>query len=186
MSLFCLTCILWFDSIRIEYGIEPLFNVVSVFFIFSKIKSTLLFVIMILLCELTLLRNIILHAEREEQVLCIVVVEFLLFSTGVCNKQSLEERWCYLYWTVANSLCNLRLEFASKVRVRFTGNNCQCVHLEHATMQHALILSLTLLVHAQTHTTTHLLAFLRGIVRIFQRTNLEDVRVIPTFFQCGV
>ena len=91
MCFLCLTGILRLDGIWIKDGIETLFYVTSVFVVFSEIKRALLFIIMILLCELALFGNIVLHTERKEQVLCIIVVELLLFSTGICDKQSLEE-----------------------------------------------------------------------------------------------
>ena len=50
-------------------------------------------------------------------------------------------------------------------------------------MQHALILTLALIINAQTHSTSHLLTFFRLIIAIFQRTYLEHIRIVPPFFQ---
>ena len=46
--------------------------------------------------------------------------------------------------------------------------------------------TVTMLVYTKTQTTTNFLTLRCLAVRMFQRTNLENIRVIPTFTQCGV
>ena len=70
--------------------------------------------------------------------------------------------------------------------IALAGNNGQDVDILHLISQHFRIHAVPILVHAQTQSTAYFLPLLRGAVAVLQGADLEHIRVIPTFPQCGV
>ena len=78
------------------------------------------------------------------------------------------------------------MQISDKALVAFACDNGQLVNSVNHFTEHFHIHSVTGLVYAETETTTDLLTLLRGAIAVFERTNLEHIRVIPTFTQSGV
>ena len=83
--------------------------------------------------------------------------------------------------TVVQFLLDIALQICHKVLVAFTGNDRKQVDIMHTVATALHIHTIAVLVYAQTQTTAHFLALGGLAVRMFQRANLEYVRVIPAF-----
>jgi len=89
----------------------------------------------------------------------------------------------YLSRPVCHIFSELTLKLLTEMLIAFAGYHRQNINIEHTITQHILILALTILIYAKTHTTANFLTLLYFAAGIFQCTNLEYIRVIPTFFQ---
>ena len=139
----------------------------------------------ILVCNLTLHIHITIADQIELNGICCVFVNkrrcsihlniFTIKVFTACRSRSIIED-CF----------NITLEIGNKAFIAFTGNNRQHIDVMNTVTAAFCIHTVTMLVYTKTQTTTNFLTLRCLAVRMFQRTNLENIRVIPTFTQCGV
>ena len=85
--------------------------------------------------------------------------------------------------TVVEIFRNILLQVVYEISITFRGNHGKAVDLLHLSLQGVGILAHSLVVNAESQTSSHFLTLLRDAVSLSQRTDLEDVRIIPTFPQ---
>ena len=94
-----------------------------------------------------------------------------------------KERSGYHHRAIGTSFCHIGLQFLGKVIVTLAGDDGQDVCIKHMIAQYVGILTFTLIVHTQAHTTTHLLALFNFVGGVLEGANLEYVGIVPTFLQ---
>ena len=85
--------------------------------------------------------------------------------------------------TVVEIFRNILLQVVYEISITFRGNHAKAVNLLHLSLQGIGILTHSLVVNAESQTSSHVRTLLRDAVRLSERTDLEDVRVIPNFSQ---
>ena len=85
--------------------------------------------------------------------------------------------------TVVEVFRNILLQVVYEISIAFRGNHGKTVNPLHLSLQGIGILTHSLVVNTESQTSSHFLTLLRDAVRLSERTDLEDVRVIPTFSQ---
>ena len=75
------------------------------------------------------------------------------------------------------------MQSVHKACVTLTCNNGQNVDILHLITQNFRIHAVAVFVDAQSQTAANFLPFLRGAVAVFQGTDLEHIRVVPSLTQ---
>ena len=185
MGFAYLTTIVWHQLVRIVNLIEHQHDSIFHSIILIEVECLALFVLMVFICQTTF-PDITLIGQHFNDTHRFLMREAVGVATLVIDHLIIEQRSGNQYRTICHNLCNLRLKFLSEVIVALTGNYGQHIGFVNIHTQHIFVLTFTQFVHTETHTTTNLLTFLRLIIRILQRTNLEHIGIIPSFLQCRV
>ena len=85
--------------------------------------------------------------------------------------------------TVVEIFRNILLQVVYEISIALRGNHGKTVDLLHLSLQGVGILAHSLVVNTESQTSSHFLTLLRDAVCLSERTDLEDVRIIPTFSQ---
>ena len=139
----------------------------------------------IFVCNLTLHINITVTNKIELNSICCVFIykcrcsiHLDIFSveifTACCGR------------SVIKDCLNITLKIGNKSLVAFACNNRQHIDIVDTVTTAFGIHAITMLVYTKTQTTTNFLTLCCLAVRMFQRANLENIRIIPAFTQCGV
>ena len=88
--------------------------------------------------------------------------------------------------SVIQNFLDVRLQVSHKALVALACDNRQLVNIVDYVSEDFRIHSVACLVYAETQTSTDLLSLLCGAVAVFQRTNLEHIRIIPPLTQSGM
>ena len=83
--------------------------------------------------------------------------------------------------SVIQNSFDIRLQIRNKSFIAFTCNNSKSVNIVYRSTTTFNIHTITVLIYAQTQSTTNLLAFCGVAVGVFKRTNLKYIWVVPTF-----
>ena len=141
---------------------------------------------MIFRCQHSFVINIVLTYKGIVDSTCLCKVETSISAVGFSIRLTLKQVWSDDDGSVATSFSHFRLEFLGKVIITLAGDDCEDIGIKDVITQHISILSFTILVHAQTHTTTNLLTLLCLVVGVLQGAYLKNIWIIPTFLQCRV
>ena len=116
-----------------------------------------------------------------------IIYSYLHF-VAVCRFINMVHKKCRSndHRTVAHHIGYFVLQLFGKLLIAFTGYHGQYIGVEYCGPQHIGVLTLTVFVHAKTHTTPHFLTLIGLIGTVLQRANLEHIGVIPPFFQSRV
>ena len=164
----------------IEGGNDSILHVIDL----TEVKCTIALRLMIFGSQCAFVINIVLTDKGIVNGTSLSEIELSSCTIWLCVSLSLKECWCNDDRTLCTGFSHFCLELLCKVIIALTGNDREDIGVKDVFTKYVCILTLTILIYAQTHTTTDLLTFLCLVVRVLQGANLEHVRVIPTFLQC--
>ena len=115
-----------------------------------------------------------------------ITVHDLLVASGIHNDLALEEVGSNRHRASCNRIGKLSLQALCKAVIALTGDDGQNIDGLHIISEHVGIHALAVLIDAQAQTATDLLPLANLAAALFQCANLEHIRVVPAFAQCGM
>lgn len=179
VNLFLECRLLWFSGIfrfdcrRIEDSVELAndepFEVINI----AKVKCAISLVVEVLFGQFTFFNVAVCNEFFLD--FDSLVFGYFQFTAIVCGGNEVDEHLeRNLYRAVSHDFGNLGLELFCELVVTLACNDGKDVCGEYVRAEHIRILSLTVFVDAQTHTTADFLALARLVVAVFEGADLED------------
>ena len=144
-----------------------------------------LYISAVFICNLALHINIAITDQIEFNRICCGFVDksrcfvhLNIFAgkvfAGSCGRSVIKNRF------------NIALKISDKTFIAFACDNRQYIDIVNTVSAAFHIHTIAVLIYAKSQTTPNFLAFCCLTVRMLQRTNLKNIRIIPTFTKCRV
>ena len=151
-----------------------------------NLNRTVCFVSIIFISQYALLVDIAVDNQIKINRLRRIAVHNLFVASGIHNDLTLEQISSNRHRTSGNCIGKLSLQALCEAVIAFTGDNGQNIDGLHIVSKHVGVHAFAVLIDTQAQTATDLLPLANLAAALFQCANLEHVRVVPAFAQCGV
>lgn len=115
-----------------------------------------------------------------------IVINDLSVALIIADLSALEQIGGNSFWSVCNCFCNLALQAFCNAVIAFTCYNSQHVNVMNFIAKNARVHSVAVLIDTETQTSADFLALANFTCGLFQGTNLEYVRIVPTLTKSRV
>ena len=150
----------------------------------NEFYFTVCLVFIILVGKRTLLVNVTFHTETKPNFSCDILSDNIGVALCICDGLAHKQFRCNCFRATCNCICQFRLQALCKTVITFACNNGKYINIVNIIAQNIDIHSLPILINTETQPTTNFLSLANITTALLQGTNLEHIRIVPTFTKC--